>query len=455
MDQELNLTTVSDDRLLQGLFEILKKTRHDEADLIAHIAEVDARRLYAREAASSMFSYCTERLHLSEPEAALRIRVARVSRKHPVVLRMLRDGRLHLSGIALLAPLLTVENRKALLKRAVHKSKREIEELIAELRPIPDARTMVRKLPVRHEGVLGSAPHVLQSTGSTGQGTGSNPHDVALLSRDGRADTIVPATSHQGTLSSPVQRPDAVVPVTPHQLTPSGPQQRPDAVSGAESSRDAHPVRGRSACARQPARSATVVPLAPARYRVQFTASADLRGKLERLQALMRSSVPDGDLAKIIDLAVTEKLERLEARRFAKTKKPRKRLAQTDTRPKSRHIPAAVRRFVERRDGGRCTYKDTHGRRCTKRHDLEFHHRKPFGRGGDHSPEGLALMCRTHNALLAEQDFGKEKMAPYRRRAGRVSGLVAVPADQPPGRVDRATQGGDSRGGPSTHAPPG
>ena len=41
---------------------------------------------------------------------------------------------------------------------------------------------------------------------------------------------------------------------------------------------------------------------------------SDVRDKLERLQALMRSSVPDGDLAAIIEDAVTEKLERLEAR---------------------------------------------------------------------------------------------------------------------------------------------
>ena len=57
--------------------------------------------------------------------------------------------------------------------------------------------------------------------------------------------------------------------------------------------------------------------------RVQFTASAELHGKLERLQALMRSEVPDGDLATIIERAVTEKLERLEARRYAKTSAPR------------------------------------------------------------------------------------------------------------------------------------
>jgi len=85
-----------------------------------------------------------------------------------------------------------------------------------------------------------------------------------------------------------------------------------------------------------------VEPLAPARYLVRFTASAELRDKLERLQALMRSAVPDGDLARIVDIAVTEKLERVEAKRFGKARAPRRHLAETDTTPSSRHIPAAV-----------------------------------------------------------------------------------------------------------------
>jgi hypothetical protein len=71
---------------------------------------------------------------------------------------------------------------------------------------------------------------------------------------------------------------------------------------------------------------ATIEPLAPARHKVCFTASTELRDKIERLQALMRSSIPDGDLAKIIDVAVSKELERIEAKRFAKTKAPRKAL---------------------------------------------------------------------------------------------------------------------------------
>jgi len=50
-----------------------------------------------------------------------------------MLLTMLAEGRLHLSGIAKLAPLLTAANREELLARAAGKSKRGIEELVAEL----------------------------------------------------------------------------------------------------------------------------------------------------------------------------------------------------------------------------------------------------------------------------------------------------------------------------------
>jgi len=305
---------LSDDELLHRLSEILRQSRRVESELVAHIAEVDERRLYAREACSSMFTYCTEVLNMSEAEAYLRIRVARASRKHPELLKMLEDGRIHLTGAAKLSPHLTDANREAVLPRAAHKSKAKIEELVAEVAPKPDVAPAVRKLPAAQ---------------------------------------------------------------------PSG-RLRPD----------------------------TVEPLAPARYKVQFTASAELRDKLERLRSLM----PDGDLAAIIEEAVTEKLERLESKRFGKTKAPRKTLEESDTSPSSRYIPAPVRRTVTERDGNRCTYVNAQGRRCNERKGLQFHHHDPFGRGGDHSPENIKLMCAAHNRYLAECEYGKDVMGWYRAR---------------------------------------
>ena len=105
--------------------------------MVAHIGEVELRRLYAQEACSSMFEYCRSVLGLRENEAYLRITVARAARENPVLLEMLRDGRLHLSGIARLAPHLTRQNAEAVLKRASGMSHREIRELVSELEPGP------------------------------------------------------------------------------------------------------------------------------------------------------------------------------------------------------------------------------------------------------------------------------------------------------------------------------
>jgi len=347
-----SLSKVSDDELLQRLSELLQKSRRVEAELVAHIGEVDARRLYAREATPSMFVYCTEVLNLSEPEAYLRITVARASRTHPMLLEMLADGRLHLSGIARLAPCLTEANRETLLARAAGKSKREIEELVAEISPKPDAPATIRKLPERRLAGPSLAPTLNDAEHSA---------DLGVLRPDGV--TFLP---------------------TPEPARSIAHAERP-----------------------------VVEPLSPARYKIQFTASAELHDKLERLRALMRSSVPDGDLATIIEEAVTEKLERLEAKRFAKTKAPRKSLEQIDTSAKSRYIPAPVKRAVRERDGNQCGFVDDKGRRCRSRDRLEFHHREPYGKGGDHSPENIGLTCRTHNVYFAECEYGKRVLERY------------------------------------------
>jgi hypothetical protein len=74
---------------------------------------------------------------------------------------------------------------------------------------------------------------------------------------------------------------------------------------------------------------------------------------------------------------------------------------------------------VHERDGGRCRYVDASGRRCTERRGLEFHHRYPYGVGGDHSVDNLALYCKAHNALMAELDFGREAIVRATSRGAR------------------------------------
>ena len=409
MERTHPLTSFSDDELLRRLSNLLGQSRRDEADLVAHIGEVDRRRLYAREASPSMFGYCTEVLHLSEAEAYLRIAAARAAREHPVLLTLLADGRLHLTAIAKLAPHLTPENRDDILERAARRSKREIEELVAEISPRPDAPAVMRKLPDRRAGT--TSPAIRLGPDVEAASLGLRPDGVASVSRRLRPDGV-PARESQ-------LRPDGAAAASV-ELRPDG-----IAAAGVE-----HLPSGATVPPASPrARPSVVEPLAPARYKVQFTASAELRDKLERLRALMRPSVPDGDLAAIIEQAVTEKLQRLEARRFARTQAPRKTLSQSQTSPTTRQIPAAVKRAVYERDGGRCRYEDEQGRRCTARQELEYHHRRPFGHGGDHSVANVALACKCHNGYLAEVDYGREAMARHRRTETRP--LVPTPSPSP------------------------
>ncbi|HUH01949.1 MAG TPA: hypothetical protein VML75_08120, partial [Kofleriaceae bacterium] len=116
------MSTMTDDDLLAALDRVLGRSRCAEAELVAHLGEVDHRRLYLGQGCSSMFGYCTQVLHMSEGAAYMRIAAARAARRHPALLEMLAEGGLHVSGIARLAPHLTEVNRDQVLARAVHRS---------------------------------------------------------------------------------------------------------------------------------------------------------------------------------------------------------------------------------------------------------------------------------------------------------------------------------------------
>jgi 5-methylcytosine-specific restriction endonuclease McrA len=157
---------------------------------------------------------------------------------------------------------------------------------------------------------------------------------------------------------------------------------------------------------------------------VQFTASAETCEKLRLAQALLRHQVPDGDLGTIVDRALTAFLREVAKQRFAATDRPR---TGRGTASGSRHIPAAVRRAVWLRDGGRCAFVSHNGRRCTEQGFVEFHHVAPYGAGGESTADNVQLRCRAHNGYEAERYFG-------RRIPSGVEGARApdVPSPEPP-----------------------
>src|SRR5438105_3198328 len=126
------LTHLSDPALLRGLADLTGQDRTTTASLLAHLAEVDARKLYLPAACPSMFDYCIHELGHSEDEAFKRIRAARAGREYPAIFVALAEGRLHLSAVVLLAPHLTPENASELLSASFGKTRFEIQRLLAE-----------------------------------------------------------------------------------------------------------------------------------------------------------------------------------------------------------------------------------------------------------------------------------------------------------------------------------
>jgi hypothetical protein len=367
---------LSNQELVARVKHLAEREREATASLIAHLAELDERRLYLAEGCSSLFTYCTQLLHLSEHAAYGRIEAARAVRRFPVILEMLGEGSVTLTTVGLLASHLTPENHRALLDTARHTSKRQVEALVARLRPQPAVPSSVRRLPTA--GRTSASPMALHGAAASPQPTGDT-HGVAAP------------------LSSPAPAPP-------------------------------------------PPRQGVVAPLAPARYKIQFTASAETYEKLRLAQALLRHQIPDGDLGTIVDRALTALLRDVARQKFAATDRPR---GGRGTAPGSRHIPAEVKRAVWIRDGGRCAFVSHNGRRCTEQGFLEFHHVTPYAAGGESTADNIQLRCSAHNGYEAERDFGprtppvvREARASYshppeqpRRRSGL--GLTAATRSGP------------------------
>src|SRR5438552_7305042 len=143
--QDGMIEKLNDEALLDATRVLLKRSCDVEADLLLHLGEIDERKLYLPRAHSSMFAFCVEELGFSEDAAYNRIFVARAARRLPALIEALRSGQVHLGGLRMLAPLLTVENHLDVLARAAGKSKRQIE--FVRMAPRPAVAPAIRKLP--------------------------------------------------------------------------------------------------------------------------------------------------------------------------------------------------------------------------------------------------------------------------------------------------------------------
>jgi 5-methylcytosine-specific restriction endonuclease McrA len=145
---------------------------------------------------------------------------------------------------------------------------------------------------------------------------------------------------------------------------------------------------------------------------LRFAAGPAVREKFERVRSLLSGKQPEGVTPEqVLEAALDEYLERNDP-----TRNRRSERSPRGSGRRSRSIPAGIRRAVQRRDGGRCTYVGSQGRRCGSTWDVELDHVNPYCRGGEHRVENLRLLCSAHNRREAERMLGTAWMAPFQRR---------------------------------------
>ena len=141
------LEGISDVELVETLKELVGRSSWTEARIVAHLAELDARRLHLL-GGRSLFRYCQECLGLSQNEAFYRIQAARLAQRFPVIFELLERRQVHLTALALVRDFITAENHAELLRDVSGKTKEQILRLLATRAPRPDVPSRIRKLPV-------------------------------------------------------------------------------------------------------------------------------------------------------------------------------------------------------------------------------------------------------------------------------------------------------------------
>ena len=143
-------TCMSDCELLVETRRVIDADRRTTAELLALLAEIDARKLYRGEGHSSLFTYCTQALRLSEPAACKVVSPPRELPGNPLHPHQPHQRRRHAHDhhAARLTPK-PEENHEALLDAARHKSKRDVERLVAAIDPQPDVCASIRREPMR------------------------------------------------------------------------------------------------------------------------------------------------------------------------------------------------------------------------------------------------------------------------------------------------------------------
>src|SRR5450432_385655 len=147
MRNRYQLVNVANTELVAGLAQLVRSGNELTAEVLAHLAELEERMLHLELGFASLFAYCVQALGMSEGAAGRRVAAARICRRFPEAFALIARGDLHLSALCALAPHLETENATELFEACLHKTRRQVDELLAARFPKADVRAQIRRLP--------------------------------------------------------------------------------------------------------------------------------------------------------------------------------------------------------------------------------------------------------------------------------------------------------------------
>ncbi len=351
--------------LLSRLLDLRRREHLCTVDLLEALLECQRNRAYLDHGYDSLWSFLIGALHYSKGAASRRYRALKCARKFPVVIEWLRTERVTLCSLEAIASLLdSIETEQALLDRIDGKSQAEVQQIVAQSRPVPEPRETLRREFVQKRVV---APTAL--FGAESGDVDSASIWVASLEESAPAPAVVSSSA-----SAP----------TP---TPPQPEERVRVSLSLTPEEFALIERARAIASRRPGRTPTVreMVVETARFYVEKKAPKQRAEKQAKEQK--EPMEPNEPNAPAADAGA----------------------AMVNPAPNnpSRHIPPATRDAVILRDGERCTFVSASGQRCQATHDLQIDHVVPFALGGSHDPENLRVLCGAHNRRRAELTFGE------------------------------------------------
>jgi hypothetical protein len=391
--ENILLKALTDLALLKSTQSSIEKEKHATAEVLAHLQELDARKLYLKLGYGSLFELLTVKFQYSAGQAQRRIDAARLTAELPELLRAVKKGELQLHQLSqaqahfraekkVLGLRRKPEERLELVKNLSGLSSRETERRLAALSPELSEK-------VEKQGLLLSKAGHVELTWVLGE------KEQALFEEA------------RGLLACPQKFSPTVGDVFTAALQSFISEKRKKKGLGLEAIAGtlARSNGGRSANLNgEPKTRAKAEPSTHVKLKEINISSAGNGGPHQQSSPLItprNSSTPST----------------LPARA-------------------TRYIPVATKKAVLERSGGMCEYrseipqgastqqrgsvqhngtavqhnstapsKSTAQKRCGSQHSLEFHHTHPFAMGGTSSAGNIQLFCAAHNRAQGKWDF--------------------------------------------------